>query len=83
MQLADVLARAPVRIVAFTDNDHRRYGKKIWNWPIIAPSMAASMGATDVVISSWINQRAIWNRRGVYEEQGLTVHGLYDGKEAA
>ena len=38
---------------------------------------ASETGATDVVISSWINQHAIWSRRAVYERQGLTVHTVY------
>ena len=45
--------------------------------PIVAPHDAGETGATDVVISSWINQNAIWQRRAVYERQGLKVHTLY------
>jgi hypothetical protein len=47
-------------------------------WPVVAPRDAGATGATDVVISSWINQGVIWSRRRVYEAQGLTVHRLYD-----
>jgi glycosyltransferase involved in cell wall biosynthesis len=77
-QLADVLARSPARIVALTDDDRQRHGSRLLSWPVVAPQEAAATGATDVVISSWINQGVIWTRRGIYESQGLTVHRLYD-----
>ena len=76
-QLADVLKSASVSLVAFTDDDRQRHGSMLWERPIVAPHDAGETGATDVVISSWINQREIWRRRAVYEQQGLTVHTLY------
>jgi glycosyltransferase involved in cell wall biosynthesis len=72
-------ASSPARIVAFTDDDPARHGSTMWNWPIVAPEAAASTGATDVVISSWMHEEAIWGRRRVYERQGLTVWRLYAG----
>ncbi|MHC4217634.1 MAG: glycosyltransferase family 4 protein [Planctomycetota bacterium] len=77
-QLAQVLARSPARIVALADDDRQAHGSTLWNWPVVAPGEAAATGATDVVISSWINQDVIWSGRRVYEAQGLTVHRLYD-----
>ncbi len=77
-QLADVLASAPVTVVAFSDDDRLRQGSLLWDKPIVAPRKASETGATDVVISSWINQQAIWSRRAVYEQQGMTVHTLYE-----
>ena len=77
-QLADVLASAPVTVVAFSDDDRLRHGSLLWDKPIVAPRKASETGATDVVISSWINQQAIWSRRAVYEQQGMTVHTLYE-----
>ncbi len=76
-QLAEVLKSASVSLVAFTDDDRRRHGSVLWEKPVVAPHEAGETGATDVVISSWINQSAIWSRRAVYERQGLTVHTLY------
>ena len=78
-QLAHVLARSPAEIVAFTDHDRQQHRSRLWNWPVLPPAEASAIGATDVVISSWINQQAIWKRRNIYEQQGLTVHRLYDG----
>ncbi|MBL8762380.1 MAG: glycosyltransferase, partial [Phycisphaerae bacterium] len=77
IELAGVLADSPARIVAFTDDDPARHGKSLWNWPIVSPADASRTGATDVVVSSWINQAAIVARAGVYERQGLRVHTLY------
>ena len=80
LQLAAVLAASPARIVAVADDDRQRQGQSLWGWPIIAPENAAKMGATDVVISSWMHQGAIWERRGVYESQRppLRVHRVYE-----
>ncbi len=78
IELAGVLAESPARIVAFTDDDPARHGKSLWNWPIIAPADASRTGATDAVISSWINQSAIVDRAGVYQRQNLRVHTLYE-----
>ena len=77
-QLAHVLAGSPARIVALADDDRQEHGTTVLSWPVVAPRDAGATGATDVVISSWINQGVIWNRRAVYERQGLTVHRLYD-----
>jgi glycosyltransferase involved in cell wall biosynthesis len=77
-QLAHVLARSPARIVALADDDRQEHGSTLMEWPVVAPRDAGATGATDVVISSWINQGVIWSRRRVYERQGLTVHRLYD-----
>jgi glycosyltransferase involved in cell wall biosynthesis len=77
-QLAHVLAGSPARIVALADDDRQAHGSSLLEWPVVAPRDAGATGATDVVISSWINQGVIWSRRRVYERQGLTVHRLYD-----
>ncbi len=77
VELAAVLAESPARIVAITDDDRARHGALLFGWPIIAPGAAATAGATDVVISSWIHADAIYARRAVYERQGLRVHHLY------
>lgn len=77
IELAGVLAESPARIVAFTDDDPARHGRTLWNWPIVSPNEVSRTGATDVVISSWINQDAIVARAGVYERQGVRVNTLY------
>ena len=77
-QLAHVLTGSPARIVALADDDRQAHGSTLLEWPVVAPRDDGATGATDVVISSWINQGVIWSRRRVYEAQGLTVHRLYD-----
>ena len=72
--LAQHFAHADVRAV--TDDDPARYGERLFGWKIISPLEAGMTGATDVVISSSMHEEAIWNRRSVYEEQGLRVHRL-------
>lgn len=65
------------RIVAFVDDDPAAHGRVLWGIPIVAPTQVSSAGATDVLISSWINQSVIYARRSVYESQGLAVHCVY------
>ncbi len=75
IDLAPLLVGADVR--AIVDDDPARFGEKLLGWKIIGPCEAARTGATDVVISSSMHEEAIWNRRLIYEEQGLAVHRLY------
>jgi glycosyltransferase involved in cell wall biosynthesis len=77
LQLGAVLAGSPARVAAIADDDRARHGSPLWGWRVIAPEAAGETGATDVVISSWIHQDAIWARRGIYEQQGLRVHRIY------
>jgi hypothetical protein len=83
IELAGVLAAYADRVVAFADDDPARHGTRLWNWAVVAPAGARETGASDVVISSWINQEAIWLRRGVYEREGLRVHRLYGAEPSA
>lgn len=77
VELASVLANAPAEIVALADDDRQRWGTRLLGWPVIAPADAAAHGATDVVISSFIHHQSLWDRRAVYERQGLRVHAVY------
>jgi glycosyltransferase involved in cell wall biosynthesis len=76
-QLADVFARSSAPIVAFTDDDPRHHGSRLWDRPILPPADAAAAGAADLIISSWMHQETIWARRAIYESQGLRVHRIY------
>ena len=77
LQLAGVLAESPAHIVGFTDDDDAKAGTTLWGLPVHAPREAAATGATDVVISTWMHERAVWSRRAVYEGGGLRVHRVY------
>jgi len=86
LELAGVLADSPACIVAFTDDDPARQGGAIHGVPIVAPTDAALTGATDALISTFLHENAVWERRAVYERQGLRVHRLYghsSGSEAS
>lgn len=77
VQLGAVLAESAAEIVAIADDDRARHGSRLWGWPVVDPAAAGRLGATDVVISSWMHEAAIWSRRGVYEAQGMRIHRLY------
>jgi hypothetical protein len=79
LELAGVLAKSPAEIVALCDDDKQRWGTRFLGWPVVSPAEAAATGASDVVISSYIHAESVWNRRGVYESQGLRVHPVYPG----
>lgn len=81
--LASVLSGAS-DVVGFVDDDPARQGTTMWRRPIVAPARAGDaaprgLGATDVVISSWMHEDDIWKRRAAYERAGLRVHRLYGG----
>lgn len=81
IELAGVLATHGACVVAVTDDDPAACGRPLCGWPVVAPSELMQREVTDVVISSWIHQPAIWARRSVYESQGITVHRLYADAE--
>lgn len=81
LALEHVIRNRP-EIVGFTDDDPARHGASLWNLPILSPAAAGSpppagLGATDIILSSWMHERDLWARRAVYESRGLRVHRLY------
>lgn len=78
IELAGVLSESAATIVAVTDDDRNRWGKRFLGWTVWEPSRVAEAGVTDVVISSWLHAGTIWERRAIYESQGITVHRLYE-----
>lgn len=64
-------------VVALCDETAGAVSSPVPGIDVIPPSDAARAGITDIIISSWLNQDAIWARRGVYERQGIRVHRLY------
>ena len=77
IELAPILAEFHATIAGFTDDDPKRHGATLWGWPIVPPADAPSLGATDVLISSWMHQESIWHRRATYERAAIRVHRLY------
>jgi glycosyltransferase involved in cell wall biosynthesis len=80
--LAVAHALAAANIVAVADDDRQRHGSTCLGLAVIAPEHAAAAGAAHVIISSHLHEHAIWQRRRVYEAQGLTVHRLYAPPES-
>jgi len=76
-QLAELLADPPCTIVGFTDDDPKSHGSTLFNWPVVAPADAASLGPDAVLISSAMHEATVYERRALYESQGLTVHRVY------
>ncbi len=79
---SNILSEHAANILALSDDDRSRWGETLLGWRIIEPQSAASLGATDVLISSDLHEQAIWDRRVIYEQQGLRVHRLYAGADA-
>lgn len=77
LELRGVFDRAGARLVAFLDEDANRQGQTLWGLPIVAPDQVAELGATDVVISSWLHQDSIAERWAGLEAAGVRVHRLY------
>ncbi|MBI1190240.1 MAG: glycosyltransferase [Tepidisphaera sp.] len=78
LELAGTFAAHGHNIVAFTDDDPAKHNTRLWGWPVLSPhDPTLPTLATDVIISSWINQAAILARRDLYERHGLQVHALY------
>lgn len=87
LALAAVLAER-TELVGFTDDDRARHGQALWGRPIVAPERVsdpapAGLGASDIIISSWMHERDIWARRRVYESRGVRVHRLYASSDQA
>jgi glycosyltransferase involved in cell wall biosynthesis len=76
-ELAHIWTDVLPQIEAFVEDDHTRAGERLLGKPIITPEAAGTTGATHVVISSHLNQQDIWNRRAVYERQGIEVLRMY------
>lgn len=77
IELASVLAESNAEIVGATDDDPARVGQRLLGWTIREPERAHETGATAVVLSSWMHQRAMLARARVFERQGLAVHAIY------
>lgn len=77
LAIADAARRSGVTVVGVIDDDTSRHGQLVAGWPIVPAPEIAALGATDVVISSALHERAMWDRRGELERLGLNVHRLY------
>ncbi len=77
LDLASVLACSKAEIVGVIDDHAPQECGRLWGWPVVKPECAGQLNATDVIISSYIHEPAIWENREILERQGLRVHRLY------
>jgi len=82
--LAAELSRPAAPVVCVLDDDAKEHGGLLWGLPIVGPASLAEFGVTDVIISSWMHQAAMWAKRDRIEAAGATVRRLYpDARHAA
>jgi glycosyltransferase involved in cell wall biosynthesis len=82
--LAAELARPAAEVVCILDDDAKAHGGRLWGLPIVGARSLAEFGVTDVVISSWMHQSAMWKKRAPVEAAGASVRRLYpDAQHAA
>lgn len=64
-------------VVGILDDDPSKEGQGLIGYPIYSSDKISQLDATDVVISSWIYEDSIWDRRKEIEAMGVTLHRLY------
>ncbi|MFG0256920.1 MAG: glycosyltransferase [Phycisphaerales bacterium JB043] len=83
ISLATEFAMPPVPVVAIVDDDESRHGETLWGLPILGAESLRSCGITDCVISSWMHQQTMWDRREQIESVGVRVHRIYPSVDGA
>jgi hypothetical protein len=76
--LATELDLRSLGVLCLLDDDPSLWSAERHGVPVESPLRAHELGISDVVISSWLHQEAIWSRRDQYESQGVRVHRLYE-----
>lgn len=77
VELMPIVREHDREIVAFIDDDPARFKGQLEHKPVVSPEEAIASGASEVVISSWLHEDAMWARRDIFERAGLRVHRLY------
>jgi len=75
--LLDDIDVSPAIIVGFIDDDPQRSGETLAGLPILTPDQIPHLDASDLVISSWIHEKHIWEKRHAIESLGVRLHRLY------
>jgi glycosyltransferase involved in cell wall biosynthesis len=73
---------SPANIIGIIDDDPNKRGSELLGYPIYTPEMIPTLGATDLVISSWIYEDTIWSKHEAIESLGIRVHRLYPPEPA-
>lgn len=68
---------ARARIRGIVDDDPSRHGLRVCGVPVVGARSASGLGARVVIISSWLHERSMWDRRAELEQRGLAVERVY------
>ena len=80
--ISAVFEASPVEVIGIIDDDPSKIGTGLIGYPIFTPEMIPDLGATELVISSWIYEDTIWARREEFELFGVRLHRLYPVEES-
>ncbi len=75
--ISSAINNSPAQILGIVDDDPSKVGTRLIGHRIYPSSMIPELGATDLVISSWIYEDTIWAKRATIESMGVTLHRLY------
>ena len=75
--VSKAIQESPAKIVGIVDDDPTKAGMGLIGYPIYSFDELPNLNATDLVISSWIYEESIWEKRDQFESLGLRVHRLY------
>lgn len=75
--LASTIENTGIHIAGIIDDNLVLAGNTILGSRIYEPHMIKHLGATELIISSYIHQESIWKNRATLEAQGVRVHRLY------
>lgn len=73
----DAFRSPPVEIAAFIDDDPDRIGGRLWNYPIVSPEDAITLGIDAVVLSSDAMEACLIERSAMFAGRGIRVIPLY------
>lgn len=76
--IRSTIEQSGTHIAGIIDDNPELVGKELFGCRVYAPDMLHQLGATDLIISSYIHENTIWNKRASLEAQGVRVHRLYD-----
>lgn len=81
--LAALLMDPPVCVSCIIDQDPRLAGRSLWNYPIVTPEQAATLGLDAVILSSQTMEDALEAAAQPLIAQGVRVVRLYGRKQTA
>lgn len=82
-RLGGALLDPTVEVAAIIDDDPERIGSRLWNYPIVSPEEALSLGLDAVILSSDAMEDRLRLGAAPLERAGVVVIGLYDNEHSA